>query len=194
MNITDSIDIWRVLHPTTAAYTWFNLDKSKGSRLDMIWIPSSLSTLVNTCEIGPYIHSDHHYIYLSINHPINYCRGAWFWKFNTSLLDDKDYITLVQDIWKSWQKKKAEFHSPSSWWDAVKYKLKHLSKKHRRKLAKQCKTRKKRLNHMLWQKQRRIESGDSQASVEQEATVRELEAILQNELKWHKNSRKAGRG
>ena len=47
---------------------------------------------------------------------------------------------------------------------------------------------------MLWQQQRRIESGDSQASVEQEATVRELEAILQNELKWHKNSRKAGMG
>ena len=35
---------------------------------------------------------------------------------------------------------------------------------------------------MLWHQQRSIESGDSQATVEQEATVIELEAILQNEL------------
>ena len=40
---------------------------------------------------------------------------------------------------------------------------------------------------MLWHQQRRIESGDSQPSVQREATVRQLEVILQNELNGSKN-------
>ena len=47
--------------------------------------------------IIPSIKSDHSTIILVIDSVDNQTRGPYFWKFNASLLDDKEYVNVYQN-------------------------------------------------------------------------------------------------
>ena len=53
------VDIWRKTHGTTTQCTWFNADKSIGSRLDKFLLAKDLVSNVRKCEILPCVFSDH---------------------------------------------------------------------------------------------------------------------------------------
>ena len=88
MSATDSVDIWRYRNPSSEAYTWHRPNGQQGSRLDMIWLPERYVGLVNSCEILPYLRSDHRYVYLAINLPFNTSYQRSYWKLNVSLLSN----------------------------------------------------------------------------------------------------------
>jgi exonuclease III len=91
------IDIWRILNPHTKRYTW----RAKGkrgiqqSRLDYFFVANSFIYRVGKCEIGPCIYSDHNIISLELKCDQNHERGRGFWKLNTSLLRDKEYVDKI---------------------------------------------------------------------------------------------------
>ena len=49
------------------------------------------------------------------------------WKFNTSLLTNKEYIEKITGFWKFWQSRRSSFRNINIWWDIGKRKIKHLS-------------------------------------------------------------------
>ncbi len=65
------------------------------SRLDFFLVSEDIMALISKCDIIPGYRSDH-----SINNIIltisNEKRGRGFWKFNTSLLQDQEYIHIVK--------------------------------------------------------------------------------------------------
>ena len=87
--LRDLVDILRVRNPVIKRFTWIQ------RRLDFWLVDNALEEEIDQADIVPFIKSDHSAILLSINGIEEQIHGPSFWKFNASLLDDKDYITLI---------------------------------------------------------------------------------------------------
>ena len=98
MKSMDLIDIWRELHPEASQYTWRKLKPTPiFVRLDFFLISDALANLVKKSEIIPGFRTDHSTVILEIE--LNTAkRGPGYWKMNTSLLKDRDYIDKINKV------------------------------------------------------------------------------------------------
>ena len=103
----DLIDIWRIQHPETKRFTWRRRQPDIQCRLDFFLISSSLCTSTLETDILPGYNTDHSLITLSISTQSN-PRGPSFWKLNTSLLSDLDYVKSIK---KTIQKVSKQYES-----------------------------------------------------------------------------------
>ena len=92
----DLTDIWRDLHPSTQRFTWRRNKPEIHCRLDFFLISSSLSTDALEANILPGFKTDHSLITLSLATKTN-PRGPGFWKLNSHLLKDLEYINLIKE-------------------------------------------------------------------------------------------------
>ena len=99
MQIFNLIDVWRELNPDEKKYTWRKYNDNKQSRLDFFLVSSSLLPYIKKADIKPGFCSDHSSITLEIDFS-QFKRGKGFWKFNSSLLKDPEYVTKVKDTIK----------------------------------------------------------------------------------------------
>ena len=90
-------DIYRQLHPTCQRYTWRKRNPLKQARLDFFLITDTMSDLVKTCDIKAGYRSDHSIITMDIVLS-KFNQGKGTWKFNNSLLQNQDYLNLVNKI------------------------------------------------------------------------------------------------
>ena len=93
------IDIWRELHPDQRTFTWQKYNENKQSRLDYFLISASLLPFIKSAKIVPSFCSDHSGIELEIDFT-KFVRGRGFWKFNTSLLYDSQYVDKIKNVIK----------------------------------------------------------------------------------------------
>ena len=91
------IDIWRELHMETSQYTWRPTNGRKQARLDFFLISENLFTGVKETNILPGYRSDHSMITLKFRGSERK-KNKLFWKFNNSLLKDKEYIKTVKEV------------------------------------------------------------------------------------------------
>jgi len=89
------VDIWRELNPQGRTYTWRKFNENKQARLDYFLVSSPLAPYVQKVEIIPGMFSDHSAIYMDIDFS-RFIRGRGFWKLNTSLLKQEEYVNLVK--------------------------------------------------------------------------------------------------
>lgn len=94
----DLIDIWREKNPDARRYTWRGPQK-KQSRLDYFLISSDIVSLVQKTDIDISYRSDHSPVYLTLQF-YNQKRGKGTWKFNNSLLHDKEYVSQIKECIK----------------------------------------------------------------------------------------------
>jgi hypothetical protein len=92
-NSLDLIDIWRAINPDTKRYTWRGPDL-KQSRLDYCLISSDFEPFVTKVDTEISYRSDHSPVCLALQF-YNQTKGRGTWKFNNSLLHDKEYATEV---------------------------------------------------------------------------------------------------
>ena len=95
----DLVDPWRINNPDKRQYTWFQRNPIKMSRLDYFLVSADIMALTSRADIKPGYRSDHSIITLQLNIS-NDSRGKGFWKFNTSLLHDPNYLDLIKQIIK----------------------------------------------------------------------------------------------
>ena len=94
------IDIWRIVNPNSKRYTWRGITKvgQVHSRLDF-WLTSMHMIYdLKTTDIKPSIKSDHSIISLSFELHNSIQKGRGFWKFNSNLLKDPEYIRMIKDM------------------------------------------------------------------------------------------------
>ena len=91
-NDFDLVDIWRLRNPETKRFTWRQKNPFIQRRLDY-WLISDFCQ--DKADIIPSINSDHSAIILYFNSIDSQKRGPSFWKFNASLLDDVNFVTLI---------------------------------------------------------------------------------------------------
>ena len=183
MSATDSVDIWRYRNPSSEAYTWHRPNGQQGSRLDMIWLPERYVGFVNSCEILPYLRSDHRYVYLTINLPFNTSYQRSYWKLNVSLLSKPVLRQRITDFWHDWQRKKLSFQNLSVWWDAGKLYLRQIIQKFSREIAFTNKQKFSNLNSLLNELTRRRDKGDASVDPDIETTKLAIDSIMLNKAK-----------
>ena len=87
----DLTDFWRTLNPTIHRYTWRRKKPEIHCRLNFFLISSSLICNTNQADIVLGYKTDHSMILLKITLHYN-PRGCRFWKLNTSLLQEDEYL------------------------------------------------------------------------------------------------------
>lgn len=91
------VDPWRVNNPTSKKFTWTRRNPTKQARLDYFLISEELMSILGNVKIIPGYRTDHSII--NIEFKINdFERGRGFWRFNNSLLRDKEYILKIKEI------------------------------------------------------------------------------------------------
>ena len=93
----DLIDAWREMNPHEDEYTWTRQNPLKYGRLDRIYIQDHLMNNIISVKHHPGYRSDHNIVALGIREQ-SMKKGPGLWKFNASLLEDKLYNKLVEDI------------------------------------------------------------------------------------------------
>ena len=90
-------DIFRLNHPNEKRYTWRRKNPLKQARLDYFIISRPFSDLVSDCPIRASYRSDHSILELNIT-ICSFQQGKGVWKFNNSLLKDKDYLIKINNV------------------------------------------------------------------------------------------------
>lgn len=119
--LRDLVDIWRIRNPEIKRFTWRQKTPLIQRRLDFWFIDNALQEEIDQADIIPSIKLDHSAILLSINGIEEQIRGPSFWKFNASLLDDKDYVTLINSRYEVWVEEFKDIDDPRLFWDLIKY-------------------------------------------------------------------------
>ena len=88
------VDIFRELNPTRRRYSWRQFGGVKRARLDFFLVSSTLIPFVSKVDILPGIDSDHSMPIMDIDFA-KFQRGKGFFKFNNSLINDKDYVKII---------------------------------------------------------------------------------------------------
>ena len=122
------VDVWRSCHPDQQAFTWLRPDGTRASRTDLVGCPVSWLPSVSCCDILACPFSDHSAVCLSLSSlPDAVSRGPGFWKLNTSILSESDFVHEISAFWSSWRNSKDSFTSLLDWWDLGKARIKTLS-------------------------------------------------------------------
>ena len=88
-------DIFRFLNPDKMKYTWRKKKPIKQSRLDYFLISESLVPSIQVVDHENSYRSDHTPVVLTLK-LTEFKHGKGFWKFNNSLLKDREYVNLVK--------------------------------------------------------------------------------------------------
>lgn len=116
---SDLVDIWRINNPNKFRLTWHSGDRK--SRIDYIFLPHALIQLVNTVDILVSYNSDHSIPYLHLLQDNN-SRGRGFWKFNNSLLYEKQFVDIINNL-ITVELDNYEFDSHKEKWEYIKMKI-----------------------------------------------------------------------
>ena len=78
-------------------------------------------------DVDPSIWSDHSAVTLFIKHLTKAKKGNNHWKFNSSLVEDKYYVTLLSDKLKQWQIEYNSIEDDRVIWELLKYEIRKFS-------------------------------------------------------------------
>ena len=135
----DLVDVWRAKNPNSKRYTWRSNNPLVQTRLDYWLISATLMYNVTDCEIKPSIKSDHCLISLAISRNLNTKKGPGLWKFNSSLLQNDDYVQMMTVKFTYWDKEYSNMQNKNLKWDIIKSLIRIETKKFSKKLARQNK-------------------------------------------------------
>ena len=137
----DLVDIWRLRNPGIRRFTWMQKTPMIQRRLDFWLTDNALQEEIEQVSIIPSIKSDHSAILLSINGIEEKLHGPSFWKFNASLLDDNDYVALINDNYQVWVEEFRDIQDPRLLWDLIKYKIRQETISYSKRKARERKAK-----------------------------------------------------
>ena len=113
-------DGFRVLHPQVVEFT-FNRPHMTPTRLDRVYLPGHLRNLVLSVEHFSLL-SDHRA--LSIELDVEAAGPTprpepTYWKLNTSVLQDGDFIPNFTRLWEKLLPRTSEYDRTSDWWEEL---------------------------------------------------------------------------
>ena len=123
MQNLDLIDTWRAQNPAAKKFTWVSGKKTiKMARLDFFLVSSDIHAKVVANKIRYGYRSDHSFVSLEIEWT-EVTRGKGFWKFNSSLLVDPEYVNLVKQVIEEVKEQSSEHHSSQTILEMIKLKV-----------------------------------------------------------------------
>ena len=94
------VDVWREVNPDIQRYTWRRNKPRQAARLDFFLLSESTIDKVKHCDILHGYRSDHSMITLELEFNKGTKRST-YWKFNSSLLYDSQFLTEINKVIKN---------------------------------------------------------------------------------------------
>ena len=123
----DLVDIWRIRNPETKRFTWRQKNPLVQRRLDYWLISDVCQEDIEKSDIISSINSDHSAIVLHFNNIDRQKHGPSFWKFNASLVEDADYVKLLNESLPIWLDEFKDITDKRILWDLIKYRIRQVS-------------------------------------------------------------------
>ena len=117
MEQDDLCDIWRIQNPDKRQYTWRQKTPFIQRRLDFYLISNSLQSIIHKTSIISSTATDHSAIKLEVLSPEQVFSGPSHWRFNVSLLDNTEYVTLVREHIPKWKHECGECEDAMVVWE-----------------------------------------------------------------------------
>ena len=138
-NIMDQFsmcELWRVLNGENREYSWLKTGNiQKASRIDFALVSRGIDQYVNFIGYFSSVKTDHRALYMVVELQ-SMERGVGYWKFNTSLLGQKEFIEKMnQEIDTSIRL--LEGKNPIEKWESLKVRIKKCAVKFSRNLTSQ---------------------------------------------------------
>ena len=114
-------DIWREKNVHKTQFTWSRKNRSEATRIDYFLIGSEVKKNCFTCDIRPVVlqYTDHNSVSFKIN--INRGnKGRGYWKLNSSILEDDEYITIIKQLIMKYKEKAKNHKKIDVLWDNFK--------------------------------------------------------------------------
>ena len=147
------------------AYSWTHASSAFALRIDMFWAPTCLEQSIQECEYHPSFFSDYQFLLVKFVIDDRIEAGPGVWKFNTSVLDDENYCSLVNSFWSFW----LAHHTPEAfpsildWWDQGRFYLREVTQTYSRSKEMHRRHHKSFLTRQMHRLQHLFEAGDSSA-------------------------------
>ena len=97
MSENDLCDIFRTRNPDSRRFTWRRKTPFLQRRLDYFLVSDSLQESIEMIDIIPSIASDHSAIILKLRPTYEGNRGRSYWKFNSSLTEDRQFVNSLKN-------------------------------------------------------------------------------------------------
>ena len=94
INELELVDVYRNIYPDKPTFTWRRFNSNVRSRLDYFLISESLLQDLTGADVVPGYRSDHDMVILCLKK--DELKRRQYWKFNNSLLYDKDYVESIK--------------------------------------------------------------------------------------------------
>ena len=183
MDTHDMFDVIRFSFPDKKVFTRVQRSPPVLSRIDHWLISSHLANWLKKVNVYPGLKSDHSIIFLQVGN----CkteRGRGFWKFNSLLLQDKDYVTEMNMLLESIKENTKHMTNKQLRWDYIKMEIRGLTLKYSFRKNKERRELKTNLEKDLHEAEIKLESSFSSDILDYYYVVKqELENILEIETR-----------
>ena len=200
----DLTDIWRDLNPEERRYTWRQNKPEIRCGLDFFLISVSLPGRILKADILPGYKTDHSLCNIVINYRTQH-RGPGFWKLNSSLLGEIDY---VNDIKSTIAETVDQYNNDETvdevlLWEMIKLQIRDTSIKYSKAKTKKMKSKEADIESEIAALERQFESStnnDKEVLAEQ-LRVKKIEleniieyktkgAIIRSKARWYNEGEK----
>ena len=134
-------DIYRKFHPNTRAFTYESKSLKMKSRIDYFLISNSMTAHVKKAEIRVSITPDHKATFLSLEIQGDFKRGPGSWKFNNQLLEDENFVQLVNTTYPEILEKYKDLENKRLVWEMIKMEIRALTITYSKKTRREVKQR-----------------------------------------------------
>ena len=138
------------MNPKEKQFTWRDKAYKVQCRLDYFLASQNLANLGKECSIVHAPGSDHCAVKLFIqSDSLNKKAGPGFWKFNSSLLGDEEYINEFKANIKNYRNKYLHLDDKALRWDLMKMEVRGFTIAYAKRKAKKKRNKEKKLQEQL---------------------------------------------
>ena len=189
----DLCDIYRIRNPQEKRFTWRRKTPFKERRLDFFLVSDMLQDNIRTVDIVPSVQSDHSAIILKLFPTSECAQGRAYWKFNSSLAQDKHFTESLETEIQAFVREGSSLADPIMRWE-------YISRKFSIKMSKERKARRLALEKRLANLERLISSNSIRDFLEEYSKCKsDLESlynyitagvILGSKSEWYEHGEK----
>ena len=171
------------------------------SRIDFFLVSDAIQSEVKSCEFLFSLSSDHSPMKLKMQSISTDTRGRRYWKFNNSLLQNKQFVSDMKNKINEVVSTFGDFDDPRINWEYLKFKIREFSRDTAIKLAKARKLKRENLEFKVNSYEKIINPSEDELRDLENAKV-ELEKIydhitngimLRSKAQWYEEGKKASK-
>ena len=117
-------DIWRLKNPNTKRFTFRQKKPIIQSRLDFFMVTRDVIDMTEQAQVLASFCSDHSCISLTLSQIENQSRGPGFWKFNSLLIGDVEFVAALNNYLTDLIQQFDNVDDKRVKWELIKYKVK----------------------------------------------------------------------